>query len=178
MDDSRAAARPRRRLLAAVWVLCALVVVLDQVTKALALRYLTVGRPVPVVGELLQLRLVFNPGAAFSIGTGMTWALTLVAVLVVAVVVRVSRRLGSRVWAAALGLLLGGALGNLVDRLTRPPGFARGHVVDFLELPNWPVFNVADSSISTAAVLIVVLGVRGISLDGRREGRAGEPSGA
>jgi signal peptidase II len=184
MDDSGSAtgsslvpARPRH-LLTAVWVLCGLVVLLDQVTKALALRYLSESEAVTVVGELLRLRLVFNPGAAFSIGTGMTWVLTLVAVLVVAVVVRVSQRLGSRGWAVALGLLLGGALGNLGDRLLRPPGFARGHVVDFLELPNWPVFNIADSAISTAAVLIVVLGLRGIAVDGSRERDAREPAGA
>jgi signal peptidase II len=162
-------ARSRRHLLAALWVVCGAVVLLDQLTKTAALRYLTEGRPVPVVGELLQLRLIFNPGAAFSIGTGMTWVLTLIAAVVVVVVVRVARRLGSRGWALALGLLLGGAIGNLGDRLFRDPGFARGHVVDFLELPNWPVFNIADSAISCAAVLIVVLGLWGIGVDGRRE---------
>jgi signal peptidase II len=169
-DDISAPARPRRHLLAALWALCIGIVVLDRVTKALALAHLTENTPVPVVGELVQLRLIFNPGAAFSIGTGLTWVLTVVAVTVVVAVVRISRRLGSRAWAVALGLLLGGAIGNLIDRLTRPPGFARGHVVDFLALPNFPVFNVADSAITCAAVLIVVLGLRGIGIDGRREG--------
>lgn len=165
----------RRRLVGVLALLAALVLLADQLTKALAVRYLDENAPVPVVGEILQLRLVFNPGAAFSIGTGMTWLLTIVAVVVVVVVAHVARGLGSRGWAVALGLLVGGALGNLVDRLTRPPGFARGHVVDFLELPRWPVFNLADSAISVAAVLIVVLALRGIGVDGRREGQRVEP---
>jgi signal peptidase II len=161
--------RPRRgHLLAVLWTLAAGVYALDQATKWLAVRHLTDREPVQVVGELLQLRLLYNPGAAFSVATGMTWILTILAAVVVVVIVRVSARLGSRGWAVALGLLLGGALGNLTDRLVRAPGFARGHVVDFLELPNWPVFNVADSSICLAAVCVVLLGLRGIGLDGQR----------
>jgi signal peptidase II len=77
-------------------------------------------------------------------------------------------RLRNRTWAVALGLLLGGALGNLTDRLVRQPGVMRGHVVDFLELPNWPVFNIADTALTLAAVLIVVQSLRGIGTDGRR----------
>jgi signal peptidase II len=161
--------RPRRHLLVLLWALCLTVVVIDQVTKTLALSHLDPDDPVQVVGDLLRLRLVFNPGAAFSIGTGMTWLLTTVAITVVIVVIRISRRLGSRGWAVALGLLLGGAIGNLTDRLLREPGFARGHVVDFIELPNFPVFNAADSAITCAAVLIVLLGLRGIGIDGQRE---------
>lgn len=167
--DDRARGRSRGRMVVVLAVICASVYALDQATKALALARLTVGEPVEVVDGILRLRLVFNPGAAFSLATGMTWLLTLVAVVVVVVVVRTAARLGSRGWAVGLGLLLGGALGNLTDRLVRPPGFARGHVIDFLEVPNWPVFNVADSSISVAAALIVVLGFRGIGVDGRRE---------
>lgn len=140
----------------------------DQVTKALAVELLTPGDPVPLVGELLQLYLLRNPGAAFSFATGATWIFTIIAAVVVVAVLRVSRRLGSRAWAFALGLLLAGATGNLVDRLVRAPGPARGHVVDFLALPHWPVFNVADSMICTAAAFIVVLALRGVEIDGRR----------
>jgi len=161
--------RGRGRLLTVLAAICATVYALDQVTKALALEYLDDGRVVEVVDGILQLRLVFNPGAAFSIATGLTWLLTLVATVVVIVVLRIARRLGSRGWAVALGLLLAGALGNLTDRFVRPPAFARGHVIDFLELPNFPVFNVADSSITVAAALIVLLGLRGIGVDGRRD---------
>lgn len=161
--------RPRRHLLVLLWALCLTVLVVDQATKAVALAHLDPDEPVQVIGDLLRLRLVFNTGAAFSIGTGMTWLLTIIAVVVVVVVVRISRRLGSRGWAVALGLLLGGAIGNLTDRLLREPGFARGHVVDFVALPNFPVFNAADSAITCAAVLIVLLGLLGIGVDGQRE---------
>jgi signal peptidase II len=180
-DDRPRPDRRRGRLVLLLAAICATVYALDQATKALALARLTQGEPVEVLDGVLQLRLVFNPGAAFSLASGMTWLLTVVAVVVVVVVVRTATRLGSRGWAVALGLLLAGALGNLTDRLVRPPGFARGHVIDFLELPNWPVFNVADSSISVAAGLIVVLGLRGIGVDGRRERdehQAAAPSGS
>ncbi|MEJ5868912.1 signal peptidase II [Pseudokineococcus sp. 5B2Z-1] len=147
----------------------ALVGGLDQLTKALAVSRLTEGEPVELVPGVLDLYLLYNPGAAFSLATGLTWVLTLVAVGVVVAVALMARRLGSRAWAYALGLLLGGALGNLIDRLLREPGFGTGHVVDFLRLPRWPVFNLADSAIVVAAVLVVVLSFRGVGVDGRRE---------
>lgn len=141
---------------------------LDQVTKVLVVALLEPGEVVRVLGPVLQLRLLRNPGAAFSLATGATWVFTVIAVVVVVAVVRSARRLGSRGWAVALGLLLAGATGNLLDRLLRAPGFGRGHVVDFLELPHWPVFNVADSAICTAAALVAVLALRGVEIDGRR----------
>jgi len=149
-------------------VTAVVVYVLDQVTKAMAVAGLEPGRPVEVLGPVLRLQLVYNPGAAFGIATSMTWVFTLIALVVVVAVIRYARRLGSRGWALALGLVLAGAAGNLTDRLLRQPGFARGHVVDFLELPRWPVFNVADSAICTAAVLVAVLSLRGIDVDGAR----------
>jgi len=160
---------PRRRLVVLVVVLTVVVLLVDQATKVWALDNLleTVRRP--LLGSLLGLRLVFNPGAALSIATGMTWVLTLIACAVVVVVVRVSRRLGSTGWAIALGLLLGGALGNLVDRLIREPGFARGHVIDFIAYANVFVGNVADIAIVAAAGLVVIQAMRGVRLDGTRE---------
>ncbi len=160
--DPRRSTEPSRGLLALVAGVAAFVVLLDQVTKALAVAHLTEGRPVRVLGPLLRLDLTRNAGAAFSTATGMTWVLTLIAVAVVVVVVRASRRLGSRAWAVAFGLLLGGACGNLADRLLRAPGVARGHVVDFLEFPHWPIFNVADTAIVTAGALVVLLTLRGV----------------
>ena len=125
------------------------------------------GRPdVSVVGELLVLHLTRNPGAAFSTGTEYTVALTCVAIVAVVVVVHLSRRLGSVGWAVALGLLLAGVAGNLTDRLFREPGPFRGHVIDFLMLPHWPVFNVADMCINAAAVIILVQASRGIRING------------
>jgi len=91
-----------------------------------------------------------------------------VAIGVVVCVTRLAARLGSTGWAVALGLLLGGALGNLTDRIFRSPGPLRGHVVDFLELPHWPIFNLADSAIVLGAVLITLQSLRGVHLDGRR----------
>jgi signal peptidase II len=173
-------ARPRARRQALPWVtvgLALLVLAADQGTKAWALHSLGDGRRVDVVGSLFGFELVRNAGAAFSMATGMTWLLTLVALIVVIAIIRISRRLGSAGWALAFGLLLGGALGNLTDRLTREPGFFRGHVIDFLVLPHWPVFNVADSCIVTAAVLIALLSVIGIGIDGQRVGKPEEAAG-
>jgi len=157
---------PRRVLLFAV--LAVVVYALDQLTKVLAVAQLEGRVPVDLLGGLLTLRLTRNPGAAFSLGTGYTVVLTMVAIGVVVVVVRLSSRLRSVGWAVALGLLLGGACGNLTDRLVRAPGPLRGHVVDFLELPHWPVFNVADSAIVAAAALVVLQSLRGVRLDGGR----------
>jgi signal peptidase II len=151
------------------------VLLLDQGTKALAVAHLTEGRPVRLLGPALRLDLTRNPGAAFSTATGLTWVLTVIACVVVVVLVRVARRLGSRVWAVTLGLLLGGACGNLTDRIFRAPGVARGYVVDFLEFPHWPIFNLADSSIVCAGVLVVLLTLRGITFDGGSSHRHDAP---
>lgn len=160
-----------RRLTALAVVLTVVVLAADQLTKWWALSALVHGdEPVRLVGDLLSFRLIFNDGAALSIGGGMTWLLTIVVVVVVAVIVRQLRRIGSRGWAVALGMLLGGALGNLVDRLARDPGFAQGHVVDFIDYAGFFVGNVADIAIVAAAALIIVLSLRGIGVDGRREG--------
>ncbi|WP_277212816.1 signal peptidase II [Isoptericola croceus] len=169
-DVPATAAGPQVARRLGIWSLglAALVLAIDQLTKWWALMALAPGVPVPLLGELLQLRLVFNPGAALSLATGYTWVLTIVVVAVVVVILAALRRLGSRGWALALGLLLGGALGNLVDRLVRDPGFARGHVVDMIDYAGFFVGNVADIAIVAAAALIVVLSFRGIGLDGRR----------
>lgn len=162
------------RLVPLVVALAVGVLVVDQLTKWRALATLVPGERRDLVGSLLGLELVFNPGAALSIATGMTWVLTIIAALVVVVVARASRRLGSRVWAVAFGLLLGGALGNLLDRFFRPPAPARGHVVDFIAYGNWFVGNVADIAIVVAAALVVLQTVRGVRLDGGREARSGD----
>jgi signal peptidase II len=158
----------RRVLVVALLGTAAVVLVVDQFTKAWAARTLGDGRSIEIVGELVQLRLFRNPGAAFSFATGSTWIFTVIATVASIAIVRASRRLGSPLWALALGLLLGGALGNLVDRLFREPGFAQGHVVDFIDLPRLFVFNVADASISGAAALIALLSWWGVRVDGSR----------
>ncbi|WP_425469176.1 signal peptidase II [Pseudonocardia hierapolitana] len=164
---------PKVRLLALIAVV---VLALDVVTKVAAVAQLEDRAPVEILGGLVYLQLVRNPGAAFSLATGYTWVLTIVAIAVVVVIVRVARRLRSTGWAVALGLVLGGALGNLTDRLFRSPGPLHGHVVDIVSLlaPDgrvWPVFNLADSSIVSGGVLLVLLALLGRELDGTQTGR-------
>jgi len=142
--------------------------VIDVASKTLAVEKLSGGADVELLGSWLVLHLTRNPGAAFSTGTEFTLVLSAIAIAALAVVVYLSRRVGSRAWAWALGLLLAGILGNLTDRILREPAPLRGHVVDFLMLPNWPVFNVADICINVAAGLIVLQAVRGIGIDGTR----------
>jgi signal peptidase II len=117
---------------------------------------------VPLIDGWLSLRLVSNPGAAFSFGSGATWVFPIVAAAVCVVIVIGARRLNSQSWAWAVGLLLGGALGNLLDRLIRPPGPLRGHVVDFIDYRVF-VGNVADIFIVAAAGLMILLAVRGVA---------------
>jgi len=165
--------RPRRiRLLLAV---AAGIFVLDLITKTIVVATLSDRAPVRLLGGLLTLRVLRNSGAAFSIGTSMTAVFTLIAVVVIVSILRTARRLRSLAWAVTLGLLLGGATGNLGDRLFRSPGPLRGHVVDWIELPHWPVFNVADSAIVCGGILAVLIAARGIRLDGARD-RARESS--
>jgi signal peptidase II len=167
-DSAENPPRPsvRHRLLFAIVALAAYAV--DLATKLLAVAHLRPGEPRDVVGGLLRLDLVRNPGAAFSTGTSYTLVLSVIALVAAGVVVRFGRRLGDRTWAVALGLLLAGVCGNLTDRVFREPGVLRGHVVDFLELPHWPVFNVADMLIDSAVILIVIQTWRGIGITGAR----------
>jgi len=164
--------RPRRGLIALVGVLTVVVLVIDQITKQLVVNTLETGVFHPLLGDFLGLSLVFNSGAAFSLAKGSTWVFTIAAVVVTIVIVRISRRLGSRGWAVALGALLGGTLGNLGDRLFREPGFAVGHVVDFINYNGWFVGNIADIAIVLSAVGIAVLSFSGIGVDGRRAASA------
>ncbi len=142
---------------------------LDQASKTLAMRNLDDG-DIEVLGSWLVLHLTRNPGAAFSTGTQYTLLFSLLAIAAVVVVLYLSRRVGSLLWAIALGLLFAGVSGNLVDRVFRDPAPLRGHVVDFLMVPHWPVFNVADICINVAAGLILVQAFRGIRIDGTRDG--------
>jgi signal peptidase II len=170
-SDADESSRPagRHRLELRLWLAVVIsVYALDQITKWWAEQALSDGRPRDVVGDLLQFHLAHNAGAAFSTGTSYTVVLTVIALTVIAGCLRMAGRLRSRGWAIALGLLVGGALGNVTDRLFRDPSPFRGHVVDFIELPHWPIFNVADSAITVAAVLFVWLAYRGVRVDGTR----------
>lgn len=145
---------------------------LDVATKSVAVAQLDERRPVELLGGLLTLRLIRNPGAAFSLGEEFTIIFTLLSFAVLLFVCSVLvPRLGHTGWAVALGLLSAGIAGNFADRIFREPSILHGHVVDFLQLPHWPIFNVADMCICAAAVLIVVLSViKNVGLDGKRPG--------
>lgn len=168
---------PRRRV-GLIALVALTVLALDLVTKVLAVEMLQGREPVRVLGGAVYLQLLRNPGAAFSMGTGLTWLLALVAIAVVVAICWIARKVRSRGWALGLGLILAGALGNLADRIFRAPGVLRGHVVDFVSVfaPNgqvWPVFNVADSAIVVGGVLIVLLTLLGREFDGTTaKGRA------
>jgi signal peptidase II len=158
--------RPRRvGLLLAV---AAFVLAADVISKAIVVARMADHPPIRLLGGLLTITLTRNGGAAFSIGTSMTIVFTAIAVGVIVYILRAARNLRSIGWAITLGLLLGGATGNLLDRIFRAPGAFQGHVVDWIELPHWPVFNLADSSIVCAGVLVVLLALCGIRLDGTR----------
>lgn len=174
-DAAEGVRPPRLRPLRVVLLVAvaATILVADLTTKIAAVALIEPGQRYSVLGGLVDLVVLRNPGAAFSFATGLTWLLTLVAVVVVVVIARMARRLRSPGWAWGLGLVLGGALGNLVDRLFRSPGPLQGHVVDFVSLMwdgenIWPVFNVADSSIVCGGILLVALAVLGREPDGTR----------
>ena len=140
--------------------------VADQLTKNWAEANLHELVPQPFLGEFLQLTLLYNSGAAWGMGSGITPVVTCLQVaIVIGVIVFAVRAVRSPWYTLALGLVLGGALGNIHDRLLRPPGPFHGEVVDFLELPHWPVFNVADMAVVGGALLIVLLGVIGHAAD-------------
>lgn len=170
-----APARPRRiRLFALVAVLA---LTADIVSKCIVVANISPTDEIRLIGGALVLVQARNSGAAFSLGTGMTVLLTLVALAVALVIVRAASRLRSAGWAVALGLVLGGALGNLVDRFFRAPSPGKGHVVDWITVfPNnhwtFPTFNLADSCITIGGCLAVLMSLRNIDLQGRRGGEA------
>ncbi|MFL6161190.1 MAG: signal peptidase II [Jatrophihabitantaceae bacterium] len=171
--------RPRRILLFAL--VAVLVLAADLTSKVLVVATIQPDRAIRLLGGALYLVQARNSGAAFSVGTGATVALTAVAVLVVAVIVRAARRLRSVGWAIALGLVLGGALGNLTDRFFRSPAPGKGHVVDWISLfaadgHIWPIFNVADSCIVIGGCLAVLISLLGIDLAGHRSAKSGRPA--
>jgi len=154
-----------------VWLLAiaGTVVALDQLTKELALRYLVGAGSVPVIGDLLRFRLAFNDGAAFSIGSGYTWVLTIFATLAVLALLWFGPRAKTFTWVAISGMILGGAAGNLIDRLLREPSFANGHVVDFIQIPfNFPIFNIADIFLTVGVALLLLRTLLGDEFGGGR----------
>ena len=139
---------------------------LDVESKRLALTFLTSRESFPLIGNFLQLRLIKNSGAAFSFASSGTIFLSGFSLIVIFLIAFWARRITSRAWALTLGLVLGGTLGNLSDRTFRGGsgrGVFRGEVIDWIQLPHWPIFNFADSAIVIAASFAVVLSLRNIA---------------
>ena len=156
----------RRTVLWTIAAIGAVIAVIDQITKNWAVDSLPLLEPQPFIGEILQLTLLYNSGAAWGMGAEITPVVTCLQLAIVAgVIVFAVKAVRSPWYTAALGLIMGGALGNIHDRLLREPGAFRGAVVDFLELPNWPVFNIADMAVVGGAIMIVALGLFGVASD-------------
>ena len=148
----------RRHLL----VTALIVTCIDLATKAWAVATLENQHEIRIIGDFLKFSFVRNPGAAFSFGTSVTWVFTLIAIAVSIGILWISRTVTNKPWATALGGLLGGAVGNLVDRIFRSPEVFHGHVVDFISLPNYPMFNISDSAVVLSAIAMVILSLRGV----------------
>jgi signal peptidase II len=143
-------------------------VFLDQLTKELAIAALSDGSVMPVIGEILRFRLAYNDAAAFSLGVGQTWVLAIIASCAVLALLWFGPKAKNITWTIIAGLVLGGAAGNLVDRLTRAPGFLNGHVVDFISIPfNFPIFNLADTFLVVGVSLAMLRTLMGDELGGK-----------
>jgi signal peptidase II len=175
-DDPDVTTRPRSsRYVVILLVVAATVVLVDRVTKTWAVDRLGDGEVIVLADPWMQLRLVYNPGAAFGFAGGYTVVISIIAFGVAFAILRLSRRLRSVWWAIALGGILGGALGNLIDRMTQPPGIFRGYVIDFVEWPGFPVWNLADAAIVGSVALVFVLSLRDVPYDQERPA-AGSPT--
>ena len=164
------AARARRHargIRLTVLLLAVTVLAVDQLSKRWAVSRLSGDRSISVLGDVLRLRLLYNPGAAFSMGTELTWVFTIVAAVAVVAVAAVAWRARSRLWSIGLGLALGGVASHLLDRLFRDPGFARGHVVDFIDYSGLFVGNIADIAIVGGFALLAVMYLAGVPINPR-----------
>ena len=163
----------RTSLVQRLFSLATLIWALDFLTKNWAIKNLS-SSPRKILGSFLQLTLLRNPGAAFSMATGFTIIFTSISIAVAIFITRKATRITSSGWACVAGLVLGGVLGNLTDRIFREPGFLYGHVIDWIELPHWPVFNIADSAIFIAAGIAILLTIRNISPTATSHDKSGQ----
>ena len=137
-EGDRSPTHQSRRVVGTLLAIAAAVIGLDLLTKTLAVNLLDPGQPVRIIGDAVTLRLVRNSGAAFSMASGYTWVLTIVALLVVLGIIRYSSRLRSMWWVLGLGLVLGGAMGNLADRRATTIDGDRPHpLIDRAERVAW-----------------------------------------
>lgn len=162
-----AASSGSRRYVLTLLAVAVTVVLIDRITKIWAVDTLGDGDVIVLFDPWWQLRLVYNSGAAFGFAGGYTAVITVIAIGVVIAILRMSRRLRSIWWSVALGGILGGALGNLIDRMTQEPAPFRGYVIDFIEWPGFPVWNLADAAIVGSVALVFVLSLRDVPYDSR-----------
>lgn len=152
-----------RRVLPFTLLLAFGVIMLDQATKFWAVTELELGVGYPVIGDAIEWRLIYNPGAAFGIGGDYTWILTLIAAIAVVAIAVFASRISSTRWAIAIGSLFGGAISHLGDRLFREPGFARGEIVDFIDYFGFFIGNVADIALVSGAISVALLSLLAVS---------------
>ena len=158
---------PASAKVALVVAIASTIALLDQLTKEAAIASLTPNQTVPVLGDVLGWYLTYNDSAAFSIGFGATWIFTIISTLALIAVLWRTPRVETRGWLILAGMLAGGISGNLIDRLTRAPGFGSGQVVDFIQIPfGFPIFNVADCFITVTMSLVALLVIRGHKIGG------------
>ncbi|MCW1249560.1 signal peptidase II [Acaricomes phytoseiuli] len=143
---------------------------LDQLVKLWVTSTMTYGQQIPVLPPFLRWYYITNPGAAFSIGADYTWVFTLIMIAVSIGILIAIRKAGSAWWGIGLGMVLGGALGNLTDRLFRPPSFGMGEVVDYISVPNFAVFNLADCAVVGGVIVICLLTLLGVPFRGGPRG--------
>lgn len=169
LPGPQAAPKPRRRSLLLLWLgIAAFAYACDQLTKWWVTSTMVEGETTAVIPGVLQWYFIRNSGAAFSIGEDFTWFFTLIMAAVAIAIIFIFRKIGSLWWAIGLGLVLGGALGNLTDRLFRPPSFGMGHVVDFISFPNFAIFNMADMAVVGGVIVISLLTLLGVGFNGER----------
>ncbi len=165
VDPGPEAGSGSRRYVLTLLAVALTVILLDRVTKVWAVDTLGDGEVIVLADPWWQLRLVYNSGAAFGFAGGYTVVISVIAIAVVVAILRMSRRLRNVWWAVALGGILGGAMGNLIDRITQDPGPLRGYVIDFIEWPGFPVWNLADAAIVGSVALVLVLSLRDVPYD-------------
>ena len=140
--------------------------IVDQWSKWWAESSLTYAEYIPIWGDLFGFRLVYNPGAAFGIGAGFTWILTIIAAVAVVGLIWFSLSSRQWLWVVGLGAMTGGAMSHLGDRLFRDPGFAVGHIVDFFDYAGFFVGNVADIALVGGAIILVLATLLGLPREG------------
>jgi len=126
-----------------------LVLFLDQLTKFLIVRNLTLHESIPVLRGIISITLVHNRGAAFGIFKNQFYLFVFISVITIILIYFIlQKNKGNKWFSFSLSLILGGALGNLIDRVFS------GYVIDFLDFHIWPVFNIADSAITFGTIIL------------------------